>query len=91
MSNAAPDLALSRSLPADAAPAPLSSDEVSPAAPARVADEAIDPAFLSRSSRRAISARPLPFDRVALDAPLRRRDNDRDFSRIADTAASIGG
>jgi nitroreductase len=73
MSNAAPDLTLSSSLPAEApapprpdeaAPAPLSSEQLSPAASERVADEAIDPAFLSRSSRRAISARPLPFQVV---------------------------
>jgi nitroreductase len=64
MSNAAPDVSLSSSLPVEAAPAPLSSEQLSPAAPERVADEAIDPAFLSRSSRRAISARPLPFQAV---------------------------
>ena len=74
MSNAAPDLTRSSSLPAETAPAPsrpaetapapLSGERLSPAAPERVADEAIDPAFLSRSSRRAISARPIPFQAV---------------------------
>jgi nitroreductase len=64
MSDAAPDLGPSDVRPEEAAPAPLSGDQVSRVASERVADEAIDPAFLSRSSRRAISARPLPFEAV---------------------------
>jgi nitroreductase len=64
MSDAVPDLSPSDALPEEAAPAPLSGDQVSSGAFERVADEAIDPAFLSRSSRRAISARPLPFEAV---------------------------
>jgi nitroreductase len=64
MANPAPDLTPSIALQEDSNEPPISSKHVSVSAPGRVADEAIDSAFLDRWSRRAFSARPLPFEVV---------------------------
>ena len=64
MANSAPELTPSVALHDDASEPPISSRHASASAPGRVADEAIDPAFLERWSRRAFSARPLPFEVV---------------------------
>jgi nitroreductase len=64
MANPAPELAPTVALHEDANDPPISSKRDSASAPGRVADEAVESIFLDRWSRRAFSARPLPFEVV---------------------------